>query len=200
MHREPLRNNFSPSRRHSRQTGPRYLATASLLRSSLFVKRPERLCAINESRSTCLSDPSPLRRPTSVVGNGRDITDQIDPKTSPLQRADRRLTSRTRSIHIDINLPHPMLHRLPCRGFPGPLSSKRRALARSLEPLIARARPHDCVAAHISDGDNRVVERGLNVGDPALDRLPFLFLPFLDAHAKLLLCTCAGSVRHRPRW
>src|SRR4051812_34695719 len=28
MHREPLRNNFSPSRRHNRHTGPRYLATA----------------------------------------------------------------------------------------------------------------------------------------------------------------------------
>src|SRR5690349_13689639 len=183
MQREPFKNNFSPSRRHNRQTGPRYFATCSTSGYRAGPSWPAR------SRMTVVSSlhPTPLGRPAAVVRNRRDVADQIDPQPRPLQRADRGFTSRSRSVHIDVHLTHAAFHGFPGGRFARALRGKRRAFSRSFEPLIARARPDDRVAAHVGNRHDRVVERGLDVSDPALNDPALFLFALLDAHRELLL-------------
>src|SRR4030095_14322403 len=107
----------------------------------------------------------------------------------PLQGANRGLPPRAWPVDIDVHLPHAAFHGLARGRFAGPLRGKGRAFSRSLEALIARARPDDRVAAHIGDRHDGVVERRLDMSDPALDDPAFLLLAFFHAHKILLLMT-----------
>src|SRR5690348_3023523 len=75
--RSPLRNSFIPSRRQMRHFGPRSRATL---------------------------DPPPLARADAVVRLRRDVFDGQDLEAGGLERADRRLASRTGALDKDLDL------------------------------------------------------------------------------------------------
>src|SRR5579885_2946760 len=91
-HRSTFRNSFSPSRRHSRHTGPRFLAT------SVYP-------------SWC-SDTAPLRGTASVMRNGGDILDGSNAESGRLERANCRLASAARALDVNDDAAHPHFRRL----------------------------------------------------------------------------------------
>src|SRR3989475_13259792 len=130
-----------------------------------------------------ISDPTPFRRTTAVVRDRRHVPDHVDAKAGRLQRPNGRLAPGARALHVHVDLPHAALHRFLARHFTGPGRRERRAFAGPFETLVAGARPDDRVSAHVRDGHDRVIERGLNVGYAALDDLLLPLLAFLPPHA-----------------
>src|SRR6185503_8211958 len=109
------------------------------------------------------SDPAPLRRAATVVRDWRDVRDGRDLEPGSLERADRLLATAAGALHEDLDLAHPVLHRA-ARSEVGRLGGcVRGALPRALETDEPGAAPADDVAAGVGDGDDRVVERRLDV-------------------------------------
>src|SRR6185436_13186011 len=155
-----------PSRRQSRHTAPMYLAI---------------LCSPLYYCWRALLDPPPLRRPAAVVRDRRDVADRLDVDADRLQRANRRLAPCARSL--DAHLDAAQAHRLGgvARRDRRLRRRERRPLARPLEADSARARPRHHRALGIGDGDDRVVERGLDV------RVAVVHYPLLAALLEGLL-------------
>src|SRR4030066_770969 len=65
---------------------------------------------------------TPLRGTAPVVRNRGHIANHIDPQPSGLKRSNRRFSTGSRPVHIDINLAHPALHRFSRSGFASALS------------------------------------------------------------------------------
>src|ERR1051325_743441 len=146
-----------PSRRHSLQTGPVYLANAM---SSL--------------------NPAPLGRPATVVRDRGHVLDGLDLDARGLQSADGRLASRARTLDADVQGAQPRVLGHGGGGGGGLLGGEGRALARSLEAERARARPGHDVPFHVRDGHVRVVEGGVDVGHAVHD-VALLLLGLLGA-------------------
>src|SRR5207249_3386848 len=124
--RSPLRKSFMPSRRHSLQTGPLYLANL---------------------------DPPPLLGPDAVVRLRGHVLDSENLEAGGLERADRRLTSGARSLDEDLDLLKAvLLDRLAGAGVGGHLSGEGRRLARALEPDGAGRLPGHHVPLAIGEG------------------------------------------------
>src|ERR1043165_3017764 len=91
------------------------------------------------------------------------------PGPGPLMRTSRFLTPHSCAARPAASPP-------TGRGDRGPWRGDRRRLARALETGSARGRPRQRVTLTIRDGDDRVVERRVNVGDAfgdvLLDLLP----------------------------
>src|SRR3954468_3982288 len=114
----------------------------------------------------CLAylDAAPLPGAAAVVCLRSDVLDARDLEARGLQRADRGLAARARALHEDLDLLHALLDAL-ARGRVGRhLRGERRRLARALEAGAAGGLPRDHVALAVGEGDDRVVERGLDVG------------------------------------
>src|SRR6267142_797163 len=120
-----------------------------------------------------------LGRPATVVRDGRDVADQRDLQAGGGQRAQRRLAARARALHQHGHVLEAVLHGLGGRVARGHLRGEGRRLARALEAARAGRRPAEHVPAHVGDGDDRVVERALDVDDPRLHVLLGLLLPLL---------------------
>src|SRR5438132_4980924 len=116
-----------------------------------------------------------FRRPAAVVGHGRHIRDAADLETQCIEGAHRRLSSGTRALDAHLEILYAAL--LCCAaGLLGrDLGGERRRFSRALEPGGARCRPRQSVALAIGNGDDGVVERGVNVGD-AFGHVFFHFL------------------------
>src|SRR6056297_2344328 len=71
------------------------------------------------------SDAAFLAGPTTVVRDRRDVLDQLHVQTSRLQRRDRALAARTRTLDADLDVPHAELARLLRRLLGGALAGKR---------------------------------------------------------------------------
>ncbi len=100
------------------------------------------------------------------------IGNRNDHQATGLQRPDRHLATGTRPLNENVNLAKTVLH-CPARGLLGrDLSRIGCALARSLKPIRARARPCDDVSSWIGQRHDRIVERGLHVGASPRDILP----------------------------
>src|SRR5260370_20075810 len=95
-HFSPLRKSFTPSRRQRRQTGSWGLAMAA-------------------------SDPAPLGRAATVVGDGRDVGDGGDLEARRLQAADGGLAAGARTLDADLDGLQALLHRLSRRVLRGHL-------------------------------------------------------------------------------
>src|SRR5438105_148612 len=108
-------------------------------------------------------DPPPLRRPATVVRDGRDVRDRAHLEPGRLQRADRGLTTGAGSAHEDLDRPHAVLERLLRGGLGRDLGREGSRLAAALETLRAGAAPRDDVSVDVADRDDGVVERALDV-------------------------------------
>src|SRR5882724_11749995 len=86
-----------------------------------------------------------------------------------IERPHGGLAARTRPLDTHFEIFHATFLRCFASLFGGNLSGEGRALARSLEALAARSRPRQRIALPIGDGDDRVVEGGVNVRDSVGD-------------------------------
>src|SRR4029079_6118328 len=158
-------------------------------------------------RSCLRSDRAPLGGAAAVVRDGGDVGDRGDLEAGRLERTDRLLAAGARTLHVDLDLAHAVLHR-PLGGAVGRERGRvRRALAGALEPGHAGRAPADQGAVEVGDRDDRVVERRLDVDVPLGDVLPFaaalldrpLSLSHASARPSLLLApTADGLLRSAP--
>src|SRR4051794_1143802 len=117
------------------------------------------------------SDPAPLRGAAAVVGDRCDVGDGRDLEAGGLQRADRLLATGARTLDVDLDLAHSVLHR-PASGALGRQRRRvRRALPGALEAGNAGRAPADHRATEVGDRDDRVVERRLDMDVPLGDVL-----------------------------
>src|SRR4051794_16601514 len=107
--------------------------------------------------------PSPLPGAAAVVCLRGDVLDAGDLEPRRLQRADRGLAARARALHEDLDLLHALLDALARGGVSRHLRREGGRLARALEPGTACGLPRDHVAVAVGQGDDRVVERRLDV-------------------------------------
>src|SRR3954447_3414898 len=118
-------------------------------------------------------DPPPLAWAAAVVCLWGDVTHAGDLEPGGLQRADRGLAARAGALHEDLDLLQALLDALAGRGVGGHLRGERRRLAGALEAGAAGGLPRDDVALAVGEGDDGVVEAGLDVrladGDVLLD-------------------------------
>src|SRR6476646_9058239 len=105
----------------------------------------------------------PLLGPHTVVRLRRDVLDAEDLESGRLKRADRRLPARARALDEDLDLLEAVLHALAGGVVGGDLRGERGRLARALEPGRAGGLPRDHVPLLVGQGDDRVVERRLDV-------------------------------------
>src|SRR5581483_476312 len=158
-----------PNLRQIRQTGPVYRAIHSPWkpRRSGSERQPGRPGLVTEPPGWGQSLNAPLLWWTApIVGNRCHVDDGADAQSCRLQRSDGCLPARARALDVDVDGPKPVFHRLLRCVLGGLACGKRSALPRSLEPDHARAAPGEHVAVGISDGDQGVVERRLDVRVP----------------------------------
>lgn len=109
-------------------------------------------------------DPAPLRWPAAVEGNWRGVGNGDNLHARRLQRANRHLSPRARSLDENVDLAQSMFHGFPSRRFRRHLRRIWSALAAPLEAVSPRAGPRDNVPTRVGHGDNRIVECRLNIG------------------------------------
>src|SRR6187551_3725786 len=115
--------------------------------------------------SSC-SDPAPLGRAAAVVRDGGDVGDGAHLEAGGLEGADGLLAAGARSLDVDLDLAHAMLHG-PLRGaVGGERGGIGRALPGALEAGDAGRTPRDDVPGEIRDRHDRVVEARLDVDVP----------------------------------
>src|SRR6478735_7206403 len=78
-------------------------------------------------------DAAPLGRAAAVVRDGGDVGDGADLEAGRLERTDRLLAAGARTLHVDLDLAHAVLHRTLGCAVSRQGRRVRRALARSLE-------------------------------------------------------------------
>lgn len=111
--------------------------------------------------------------------NRGNVFNQRYLKTDCLQCADRGFTAGSGSLDVNFYFAQTMLHSRFGSGFGGGLSRERGALAGTSESEAARACPRNRVSVQIRDRNDRVVERGANMG--GTDFNVFLDDAFSDA-------------------
>src|SRR5210317_1915666 len=133
------------SRRHMRQTGP--------------------VCLANVRSPYDWLDSSTLRRTASVMGNRGDVLDHCYRQANSLQGPQSGLATGTGAFDPDLNTTQTVLLGFVCRIFSGHLGSKRSTLTTPSETFRPRCAPRDDVTCYISNGNNRIVECRLNMGN-----------------------------------
>src|SRR5579871_1806175 len=204
--RLPLRNSLMPSRRHSLQTGS-VVRPIAILNIPTSPERQRRASFTRRWRSGLVDSlhAAFLGGPAAVVRQRRDVFDGLDVQSGGLQGGDGRLTARTRSLDAHLDFLEAKLGGALGGHFGSALGGERRTLTTALEADRARRGVAQRVAVGVGDGDNRVVERRLDVGHAPADvtaLLAFLALghgcnsPRLAAH--LLDALLAGDGLARP--
>src|SRR5690606_31656918 len=149
------------------------------------------------------SDPTTLRRAAAVVRLRGHVLDGADLEAGGLQRTDRGLATRARALHEHVDLLHAVLDGLAGGVLGGHLRGERRGLTRALEADVAGRGPRDHRTVRVGDGDDRVVERALDVSVPVGNILLLFAAHLLGAatagwHSGDLLVSASAS-RRRPR-
>src|SRR6185312_4190675 len=111
------------------------------------------------------SDPAALRRPHAIVRDRGHVADAGDRKADRLERAKSALTARAGSLDLDLERSDAVVGGLAARVFGGDLGGIGSRLAAALEAHHPGARPGNRIALGIGDGDHRIVEAGVHVGD-----------------------------------
>src|SRR5512141_1564341 len=89
------------------------------------------------------SDAAPLGRAATVVGDRGDVGDRSDLETGGLERPDGLLAARAGALDVDLDLAHPVLHRLAGGDVGREGRGVRRALPGALEAGDAGRAPAD---------------------------------------------------------
>ena len=110
--------------------------------------------------------------------NGGYIGDIADLETHCVQSAYRGIPSGPGPFDFDFQVPDAHVHRILARPFSGNLGRKRRTLARTAETGATCGSPAQGVALAVADGDDGVVERGVDVCDAFRDILLRTLLAF----------------------
>src|SRR3972149_4075633 len=111
------------------------------------------------------SDPAALRRAAAVVRHRRNVGNTGDLQSERVQRTNGRLAAGAGPPDAPLEILHAVLQGLAPCALRGDLRGKRRGLARSLEAGSAGGGPGERIALAVGDGDDRVVERRVNVDD-----------------------------------
>ena len=123
------------------------------------------------------------------MGNGRNIFNQMNLQSSGLKGSQGRFSSGSGAFDVHIDGPHAMLHGLLGGIVRCHLRREGSAFSGALETLCAGTRPRHHITLFIGDGDDRVVERRLNVCDTGQNiLLHLLFLypwPFVGHNSSL---------------
>src|SRR5690606_30420984 len=114
-------------------------------------------------------DATLLRRTAPVVRDWRHVDDVGDLVAHIVERADGGLTARARALDADFKRLHAVVEGGLAGLLRGDLGSERGRLARAAETRAARSRPRQRIALAVGDGDDRVVERSVDVGDAVCD-------------------------------
>jgi hypothetical protein len=101
------------------------------------------------------------------------IPDQANREPVHLQSPDRCFSTHTRPFHPHLRRFHSLLHRLSESILSSKLCREGSALPRTLETLSSSTRRSDDIAVIVGDGNDRVVEGGLNVDDTRWNVLLF---------------------------
>ena len=118
----------------------------------------------------------------------RNILNEVDCQSRCLQSTDCGFPTRPGSFNINVNLPHPILHRLSCGGICCSLRRKRCALSGTFKPLSPRTGPYNNIPAHVRNRHNGIVKRCLYMSNPYLNILLFT-LPALLIPIRLAPCS-----------
>src|SRR6266446_6466012 len=133
-----------------------------------------RLSVVNKDRSAGFtgywvlievlsSNSAPFRRTATVMRNRRRVLNRAHFDSGRSQRAYRRLAPRSRTAHSHIHRAHPVIARHAGGVRRGLLRRKRSPFAGPTKTQRARTLPCQNVAAHVRDGHDSVVERGLHM-------------------------------------
>src|SRR3954453_11743980 len=125
----------------------------------------------------CHLDAPPLAGAAAVVGLRRDVADARDLEAGGLERADRGLAARARALDEHLDTLEALVDALARGGVGRDLGGERRGLARALEAGATGGLPRDHVAVLVGQGDDRVVEAGLDVRLAERDVLARLAAP-----------------------
>src|SRR5262245_1780100 len=140
-----------PSRRHFLQTGS--------------VVRP--MGQISLMSPIISLDAALLRGAAAVVRERGDVFDRLDDQSGLLQGSHRGLAAGAGALELDLDLLQAELRGLAGGLLRGALGGEGRALAAALEANGAGRGVTQRVALRVGDRHDRVVERRLNVRDPA---------------------------------
>ena len=110
-------------------------------------------------------DATPLRRAAAIVRDRRHIPDHRDLDTRRLKRADRRLASGTGALDVDRQLTDTVFNCLLGAFLRGDLCREWRTLTRSTKTRASRGGPSQDISLPVSDRDDRIVERGMNMSN-----------------------------------
>jgi len=103
------------------------------------------------------------------MGYGRHIADHCDRKPLYLQRTKRGFTTHTRPLYTNFSHPHTLVHGLSERIPPCNLRCKGGALSRAFYTAPPCTCLSDNITARIRDGDNGIIESGLDMNNPRRD-------------------------------
>jgi hypothetical protein len=123
------------------------------------------------------------------VWDGRDIRNQIDPNTKGGKSTNRRFATRARALDTDVKILDTLLLRGSTCHLGRNLCGKRSALSRTLETLTPARCPSQSAPLAIGDGNDRVVEGRMHMGDS----IRHVFSDFLS-HT---LCGCIRYLSHK---
>src|SRR5436853_4869606 len=138
---------------------------------------PRSLRGLGTKQKTKSNAPA-LRRTAAVMGNWRHVLNGPDFNARGGQRADGRLAAGAGAVHPHFQRPHAMFAGLVGSIHGCLLGGKGSAFARSAEAQRTGALPRKGAAFAISNGDDGVIERSLDVSDPVRDVLAFLLLEY----------------------
>jgi len=108
------------------------------------------------------------------MGYGRNIPDHRDRESLYLQRPKSGFSTNARSFHTNFRHTHPLFHGFFQRVPAGNLRRKRGAFPRTFYPSSTCTRLGNYITARIRNGDNGIIESGLDMNDPRRD---IFFLP-----------------------
>ena len=99
------------------------------------------------------------------MGNRCHVRDGSDTDAQSTQGANRGFTAWAGSLDFDVQVLNALFDSCTTSHFRSNLSCKRSRLARTLEALATRRGPRQSVALAVGDGDDRVIERSVNVSN-----------------------------------
>src|SRR5205823_3320264 len=125
------------------------------------------------------SDAPPLRRTASIVRDRRYVADHTHFQSGCRKGTNCRLSSRSGTTHANIHGSHAVIPRLIGGVHSGLLRRERSSFSGTAEAERAGAFPRHHLTLNIRDGDDRIVEGGLNVRQSERDILALFLLKLL---------------------